>query len=68
VEVGLGPAGASSDGSDRFGDEGFAEVMIGQQHPVSVRVLVEMVRAPDFAWAKPVALYSALPVLRAEVS
>jgi len=37
VEVGLGPAGASSDGSDRFGAEGFAEVMVGQKHPASVR-------------------------------
>jgi hypothetical protein len=67
VKVSLGPAGASSDGSDRFGAEGFAEVMVGQQHPASVQVLVEMVRVPAFVWAKPVALYSTLLVLRAEV-
>jgi hypothetical protein len=68
AEVGRGPAGAPSDGLDRLGAKGFAEVMVDQQHPPPVRVLVAMVRAPAVAWATPVALDRALPVLRVEVS
>jgi hypothetical protein len=67
-KIGLGPAGASQGRSDCLGAEGFAEVMIDQKHPSSVRVLVEMVGTSVFCWAKPVALQRSLPVLGAEIS
>jgi len=67
-KIGLGPAGASQDRSDRLGAEGLPQVVVHKKHPASVRVLVEMVRASMFPWAKPVALYSALPILCAGVS
>jgi hypothetical protein len=68
TQIVCGPAGASQERSDRFGAEGFPEVMVHQQHPTSVGVLIEMVRTARFSWLKPVALHGPLPVLRAEVS
>jgi hypothetical protein len=68
TQIVYGPAGASQDRSDRFGTEGFSEVMVHQQHPTSVWVLIQMVRSAGFSWLKSVALHGPPPVLRAEVS
>jgi hypothetical protein len=68
TQIVYGPAGASQERSDRFGAEGFPEIMVHQQHPTSVWVLIQMVRSAGFSWLKPVALHCPLPVLRAEVS
>jgi hypothetical protein len=68
TQVVCGPASASQDRSDRFGAKGFPEIMVHKQHPTSVWVLIQLVRATRFSWPKSVALYCPLPVLRAEVS
>jgi hypothetical protein len=67
TQIVYGPAGTSQERSDRFGAEGFPEVMVHQQHPPSVWVLIQMMRAAGFSWLKSVALHGPPPVLRAEV-
>jgi hypothetical protein len=68
TQIVYGPAGASQDRSDRFGAEGFTEVMVHKQHPTSVWVLIQMVRSAGFSWLKSVALHSPLPGLRAQIA
>jgi len=68
TQIVYGPAGASQDRSDRFGTEGFTEVMVHQQHPTSVWVLIQMVRSAGFSWLKSVAFHRPLPGLRAKIA